>query len=293
MNQKLGATVQPGGQQPGQQAQPAQTLQPGQPGQQAQAAVPSGVAGAGQTLPTAAPTTAGAPAAGVRPAGSPATPAISAGARPAGAPGNPAAPSTVGIPGNPAVRPAGQMGPGSGVPNPNYRYNAKPSLLGTGLQRDILSLLIKIAVIAGAVFALFTFIFGVFQYTSASMDPHVKSGDLIMYSRFDTNYAAQDLIVLSYQGEMQVRRVVAIAGDTVDFETGGLIVNGSRQQEAGIFTETERYESEVSFPLTVPAGHVFVLGDHRPGATDSRIYGPVDAEDTLGKVTSVFRRRGL
>jgi len=290
MNQNLGATVQSGGQQ----------ARPGQAASQAQGAAHTGL---GQALPGTTPSTTapsapsakGTAPAGASPAGSPSG-ATPPGTRPASSnpPGTPA-PLQQARPGTmpTGTRPAGQMGPGTGVPNPNYRYNTKPPLLGTGLQRDILSLLIKIAVIAGAVVALFTFIFGVFQYTSASMDPHVKSGDLIMYSRFDTEYAAQDLVVLSYQGEMQVRRVVAIAGDTVDFEAGGLMVNGSRQQEAGIFTDTERYESEISFPLTVPAGHVFVLGDHRTGATDSRIYGPVATDDTLGKVTSIFRRRGL
>ncbi|MCL2745844.1 MAG: signal peptidase I [Coriobacteriia bacterium] len=185
-------------------------------------------------------------------------------------------------------------GPGTGVPNPNYSYSsARPSILGTGLQRDIMSLLIKIAVIAGIVVALFTFIFGVFQYSSPAMSPAVNSGDLILFSRFDREYAAQDLVVVSYLGEMQVRRVVAIGGDTVDLEDGRLIVNGSPQQEANIFTETNRYESEIDFPLAVPQGHVFVLGDHREGATDSRIYGTVPVDDSQGKVISLFRRRGL
>jgi type IV secretory pathway protease TraF len=38
---------------------------------------------------------------------------------------------------------------------------------------------------------------------------------------------------------------------------------------------------------------VFVLGDAREGAADSRIYGPVNTEDTLGTVITVIRRRSL
>jgi len=286
MNHNLGATAQPGGQQnrlagtpqPVQQPTTAQSPQPGQ-------------LGGGQQLGTQPAPRPGAGTAGAPVGAAPRAGTVGAVSRPGQTPPNVTSGATPGA--APGVRPAGHMGPGTGVPNPNYRYNAKPPLLGTGLQRDILALLIKIGVIAGIVVALFTFIFGVFQYTSPAMDPHIKSGDLIMYSRFDTAYVAQDLIVLSYRGEMQVRRVVAVEGNTVDFDDGGLIVNGARQQEAGIFTATNRYESDIDFPLTVPTGHVFVLGDHREGATDSRIYGPVDVEDTLGKVTSVFRRRGL
>lgn len=185
------------------------------------------------------------------------------------------------------------METGTGIPNPNYQYRTKPPLLGTGLQRDILSLLIKLGIIVGIVVGLFTIVFGVFQYTSAAMVPAVNSGDLIMYSRFDKDYAAQDLIVLSIQGERQVRRVVAVAGDRVDFYDGRLLVNEAPQLEPHIYTRTERYESQVVFPLTVPQGQVFVLGDHREGATDSRIYGTVPVEDTVGKVISLYRRRGF
>jgi signal peptidase I len=192
----------------------------------------------------------------------------------------------------PAAAPV-HRGPGTGVPNPNYSYSSKPSILGTGLQRDIMSLLIKIAVIVGIVVALFTFVFGVFQYSSAAMNPAVKSGDLILFSRFDRAYASQDLVVVSYQGEMQVRRVVAVGGDIVDFDDEALIVNGARQQEPDIFVPTQRFESEISFPLTVPQGHIFVLGDYRESAIDSRIYGTIAVDDSQGKVISIFRRRGF
>jgi len=102
------------------------------------------------------------------------------------------------VPDNPAAMPpAASPRPATMPPVAPYSYNARPSLLGTGLQRDILSLLIKVAVIAGIVAALFTFIFGVFQTTSPSMAPAVNSGDLILYSRFDRQYAAQDLVVVS------------------------------------------------------------------------------------------------
>ena len=225
-----------------------------------------------------------APAGAVQPAAAGQTPQV---ATPAGtATANPVSKA-------PTATAPTHAGPGTGVPNPNYTYNTKPPLLGTGLQRDILSLLIKIGVIAGIVLALFTFIFGVFQYSNHSMYPAVNSGDLILFSRFDKTYHAQDLIVVSYQGDLQVRRVVALSGNLVDIVDGRLVVDGAQQQEDHIFTITNRYESEIDFPLTVPEGHVFVLGDHREGAIDSRIYGTIPVDDSQGKVISLFRRRGF
>ena len=49
----------------------------------------------------------------------------------------------------------------------------------------------------------------------------------------------------------------------------------------------------INFPLVVPYGEVFVLGDSRRSAQDSRIYDTVPIDDILGSVVSVVRRRNL
>jgi signal peptidase I len=139
----------------------------------------------------------------------------------------------------------------------------------------------------------FTFFYGLHRNLDPDMVPAVKDGDLVMFYRLDKEYAAGDLLVLSFQGQRQVRRVVAAAGDTVDIISGGLTVNGSLQQELEIYEETQRYEGGIEFPVTLKEGEVFVLGDSRKNATDSRVYGPVNAKDTLGTVITVIRRRNL
>ena len=127
-----------------------------------------------------------------------------------------------------------------------------------------------------------------------SMAPMIKDGDLVIYYQYTkSGYLPQDAVVLEFKGQRQVRRVVAIAGDIVDITEAGLIINGALQQEPEIYQKTERYEEGTEFPLTVPEGHIFVLGDSRIGATDSRIYGCVKIEDTFGKVMAVLRRRGI
>jgi signal peptidase I len=160
--------------------------------------------------------------------------------------------------------------------------------------KDILDLLIKIAVIALTAFALSTFLFGVVRYQEPSMDPSIKDGDLILFYRYTKNgYLPRDAVVLDFEGKRQVRRVIAIAGDTVDITEEGLLINEAPQQEIGITQPTERYQDGVELPLTVPEGHVFVLGDARTGAADSRIYGCVKISDTYGKVIAVIRRRSI
>ena len=160
--------------------------------------------------------------------------------------------------------------------------------------KELLFLILKIALIILAFAIMFTFLFGFIRYGEPSMSPAIKDGDLVIYHRYTKlGYLAQDTIVLKYNGQTQARRVIATAGDVVDITEDGLIINGAMQLEMDIYQDTERYIEGVSFPLTVQEGYVFVLGDSRTGATDSRIYGPVKIDDTLGKVMAVIRRRNI
>ena len=89
--------------------------------------------------------------------------------------------------------------------------------------------------------------------------------------------------------------MVAKAGDSVDIpEDGGLIINGSQMIETDIFYSTGRREDGmISYPLTLSVNQVFVLGDYREGAEDSRTFGPVNKAEIKGKVITVLRRSGL
>jgi signal peptidase I len=152
---------------------------------------------------------------------------------------------------------------------------------------------VKIAVICGIAALALTLVYGLHRNADPDMGPAVKDGDLALYYRLDRDYAAGDLTVLGYQGGKQIRRVVAIEGDTVDITEEGLVINGALQQEPEIYEKTTRYTEGIGFPLTVGRNEVFVLGDSRENATDSRVYGPVDIADTKGTVMAIVRRRGL
>ena len=162
------------------------------------------------------------------------------------------------------------------------------------IWKDLLFLGAKIGAIMLAFMLLFTFMFGLIRYDEPSMAPAVKDGDLVVFYRNNAGgYQTRDVVAFEYNGKKQVRRVVAKAGDTVDINGDGLIINGALQQEFDIYLQTERYENGVEFPLTVPEGQVFLLGDSRTDATDSRVYGCMKTDDTLGKVMTVIRRRGI
>jgi signal peptidase I len=161
------------------------------------------------------------------------------------------------------------------------------------LVRECLSLLAKVAAIVAVGAFILAFVCGVARSTGADMAPAMQDGDIALVYRLDKGYEAGDICALSFEGVPQLRRVAAIAGDTVDITEDGLYINGALQQEPAVDIKTVRYDSSVVFPLTLKDGEVFVLGDARDGATDSRIYGPVAVKDTLGKMIALIRHREL
>lgn len=163
----------------------------------------------------------------------------------------------------------------------------------TTILGETLYLLRKVLVISVLLMLCGTLLFGTARNTDLGMMPAVKSGDLIFYFRLDKQYIASDLASVKIDGNFQTRRVVAVGGDTVDLTEDGLLINGYPQQETDIVGETLPYTDGITFPITLKENQVFLLGDNRENASDSRLYGAVEVEDTLGKVVMILRRRNL
>lgn len=163
----------------------------------------------------------------------------------------------------------------------------------TTVRQDILYLLLKIVVTTAVLMFVFTFLFGICRNSDVSMYPAVKEGDLVIFYRLDKSYTAGDCVVVEYKGNEQIRRIAAVAGDTVDITEDGLVINGTPQMEMAIYEETNRYAEGIGFPVVVSEGEIFVFGDSRKNAADSRIYGCVSVKDTLGKVITIIRRREI
>ena len=189
--------------------------------------------------------------------------------------------------------------PGGGVPTESPPVPNKNSIEGPAanvspakggsLLNDILKLLLKILVIVLVFMLLFTFLFGTAKVQNDSMDPNVKKGDRIIYYRLDKNYVATNCVAYQYNGQTEVMRVVAVAGDTVDMTKDGLVINGALQSEPDPTKETKLTSSSVDFPIQLQKGEVFLMGDNRPESTDSRLFGPVLAKDTKGELMTVIR----
>lgn len=143
------------------------------------------------------------------------------------------------------------------------------------------------------IFTMFCRILGVDGH---SMLPTLQHGDLLMVvnSAWAGEYRQGDVVIASRpdfnDGRPVVKRVVATAGQKVDidFTSGAVFVDGHLLEEPYIAEPTYLNEG-IGFPLTVPEGCVFLMGDNRNNSNDSRNpqLGPVDTRSIVGKAVLI------
>lgn len=143
---------------------------------------------------------------------------------------------------------------------------------------------------------LFVFCARVIDVIGESMVPTLEDGDKIVITRLTGDYEQGDIVVLrkeEFRKEPIVKRVIAVAGQTIDidFIAGIVYVDGVALDEPYVNELTFKHEDFDIYeqPVTVPEGCVFVMGDNRNNSTDSRTasIGFVDTRLILGKV--IFR----
>lgn len=142
---------------------------------------------------------------------------------------------------------------------------------------------------------LFTLLFRIVNVSGPSMLPTLQSNDRVLLTSYFYQPKQGDVVVITHTAKLQepiIKRVIALENQTVDidFETGTVYVDGQALDESayienGITTQPSDY----TYPLTVPPGHLFVLGDNRAVSNDSRssAVGMIDERYVLGKAEFV------
>ncbi len=150
---------------------------------------------------------------------------------------------------------------------------------------------IKIAVTVLAIWALCTFVIGIYIVHSNSGYPMLKDGDLCLVYRLGELHSG-DAVAYSDGDKVVFGRIVAMPGDTVDINEDVLTVNGYGVFEDTVYPTTAE-GAQISFPYMVPEGSYFILNDYRSDIHDSRCEGAVSKKNIKGKVIFIMRRRGI
>ena len=144
------------------------------------------------------------------------------------------------------------------------------------VQRFVIALQ-SIAVII-VVLLMFYMLMGISTVQGNSMYPTLHDQDVVIYKRKNTEYRVGDVVAIKRpNGEEYVKRIVAVAGDTVNIQNGRIYVNGEE-------LVTNAKSDDITYPLVVDDKQVFVLGDNREISRDSREIGTVKIDDIKGRI---------
>lgn len=166
-------------------------------------------------------------------------------------------------------------------------------------MRRFFSLVITVALVLVAAWGIRSYVVEPFEVPSASMEDTIMTGDMVFAEKVSYHFSQPqpgDIVVFSdpqIPSRVLIKRVIATEGQTVNYVGGVVYVDGVAQQEpyvvgASYPLKTTAGNVSLSYPYTVPQGHVWVMGDNRENSSDSRYFGAVDISTVFGKALVVY-----
>lgn len=135
------------------------------------------------------------------------------------------------------------------------------------------------------------------QVNGHSMDPTLQTGEYLLTEKLSYRFsqpARGDIIVFRAPkvacatGDCDyIKRIIGMPGDTVQIVEGHFMVNNQLLDEAqylpnGVMTNPGFYTQDEQV-VVLGENEYFVSGDNRPGSSDSRIWGPINRKDIVGR----------
>lgn len=121
-----------------------------------------------------------------------------------------------------------------------------------------------------------------------SMEPTLQDNNIILLNKLDyklNDIKRFDVVVVNWNGEKIIKRVIGLPGEHVEYKDGNLYIDGFIVKENFNHKSTNDFKLETIGYLTIPGDKYLVVGDNRPDSTDSRVLGLFDKKDILGSVS--------
>lgn len=146
---------------------------------------------------------------------------------------------------------------------------------------------IALAVIIAA--GIRTFLFVPYEVHGASMEPTLQGDELLIVNKLIYRVDQPDYgdIVVFHTDEQRdfIKRVIGLPGDQIAIKDGKVYRNGKPLEEPYIY---EPMNFNMEEEVTVPEGHIYVLGDNRNNSKDSRRIGPVNIDAVVGRADLII-----
>lgn len=149
-------------------------------------------------------------------------------------------------------------------------------------MKKILKELLPYLIILVAVLLFRTFIATPVLVSGTSMNPTLTSNEVLIL-RKTKKFKRFDIVVVSYNGDKLIKRLIGMPNDTVEVKDHELYVNDILTKDAYAVGITNNFEK-----ITLKEGEYFVMGDNREVSKDSRYFGSVDKKQMLGTASFVI-----
>lgn len=122
-----------------------------------------------------------------------------------------------------------------------------------------------------------------------SMDPTLQNNEILLLKKYDKSIERFDIVVLRWNGDKLVKRIIGLPGEHVKYIDNVLYINNKKIDE--------QYTREISsdFDLkslgfdVIPEGQYLVMGDNRIDSYDGRYFGPINKNQIEGTTNfSIF-----
>lgn len=144
--------------------------------------------------------------------------------------------------------------------------------------------LIPYVVITMIVILIRMFIISPVRVDGTSMYPTLSNNEFLLLSKYDQSYDRFDIVVLKYNKERLVKRIIGLPGETVEYKNNKLYINGKEIEEPFIAIETDDFNLKQLGYDKIPENYYFVVGDNRGASLDSRMIGLINKKDLQGTI---------
>lgn len=159
------------------------------------------------------------------------------------------------------------------------------------MKRETKKEIIIYASILLAIIIIRSFIVTPIRVNGDSMDPTLKDGEIMILNKIGYNINGLkrfDIVVVEYNGDKLIKRVVGFPGETLKYENNILYINGQEIDEPYLKEDTEDFNITSLDYDKIPSDCYFVLGDNRDNSKDSRIIGCISEKQIQGKTSLVI-----